>query len=280
MKQISLDLKTHLAGEVTTLVTCWRLTRRDGRRLAFTTHDQILRIDHVSFRPVNSFFSTAVSSSNALNVDNLAVDMMLSSDGIDERDIRAGLYDHAAIEIFQVNWQDLSQGKLPIRKGWLGEFSLKDDQFTVEIRGLSQKLQQTIGDVFSPDCRADLGGDRCHVNLEKVSRLGRVTEVLEPDRFQDSGRAEVDGWYDYGVLRWISGGNAGLKSEIKRYTVADFRLYDDLKSPIAVGDIYLAVAGCDKRAVTCKTKFDNFANFRGETAIPGTDALYRYPGLK
>ncbi len=234
----------------------------------------------MSFRPVNSFFSTAVSSSNALNVDNLAVDMMLSSEGIDERDIRAGLYDHAAIEIFQVNWQDLSQGKLPIRKGWLGEFSLKDDQFTVEIRGLSQKLQQTIGDVFSPDCRADLGGDRCHVNLEKVSRLGRVTAVLEPDRFQDSGRAEADGWYDYGILRWISGENAGLKSEIKRYVVGDFRLYDDLKSPIAVGDIYLAVAGCDKRAATCKTKFENFANFRGETAIPGTDALYRYPGLK
>ncbi|NOZ66158.1 MAG: DUF2163 domain-containing protein, partial [Alphaproteobacteria bacterium] len=119
MKIISAALKSHLAGEVTTMVTCWVITRRDGVRMGFTTHDKELEIDDLTFRPVNSFLPSSVSSTNSLNVDNLEVSAILSSDGLTEKDIRAGLFDHGRISIFQVNWQDLSQGKLYIRSGWL-----------------------------------------------------------------------------------------------------------------------------------------------------------------
>jgi uncharacterized phage protein (TIGR02218 family) len=36
-------------------------------------------------------------------------------------------------------------------------------------------------------------------------------------------------------------------------------------------------AGCDKRAETCRLKFDNFLNFRGFPHIPGEDWLSSYP---
>ncbi len=35
--------------------------------------------------------------------------------------------------------------------------------------------------------------------------------------------------------------------------------------------------GCDKRAETCREKFDNFLNFRGFPHIPGEDWLISYP---
>ena len=280
MKVISPALKTHISGELTSLVTCWVLTRRDGVRLAFTTHDKELDFENLTYRPVNSFLPSAVSSTNSLNVDNLEVNALLSSDGISEKDIRTGLFDYAVISIFLVNWQDLSQGKLHIRSGWLGEFALKDEHFTVEIRGLTQKLQQTIGDVFSPECRADLGGADCHVNLALFTLTGTVTAVTGLDRFTDSARTEADGWYEYGMICWLSGANAGLKAEVKTFSGGQFVMYDTPLAPVMIGDIYLAVAGCDKGSSTCKVKFQNFENFRGETAIPGTDALFNYPGLK
>lgn len=284
MKLISPELKTHISSELTSMVTCWVLTRRDGVRLAFSTHDRELDFENLAFRPVNSFLPSSVSSTNSLNVDNLEVSALLTSDGLSEKDIRAGIFDHAAISIFQVNWQDLTQGKLYIRSGWLGEFTLKDNHFTVEIRGLTQKLQQVIGDVFSPECRADLGANNCHVSLEQFSALGSVTTVSSQDSFTDSftdsGRTETDGWFDYGSVRWLSGPNIGIRTEVKTYSAGQFILHDLLPSPIGTGDMYLAIAGCDKRAATCKVKFQNFENFRAETAIPGTDSLYNYPGLK
>ncbi|MCF6216070.1 MAG: DUF2163 domain-containing protein [Emcibacter sp.] len=279
MKQISPQLKTHISGELTSMVTCWILTRRDGVRLAFTTHDREIYFDNLTFSPVNSFLPSMVSSTNSLNVDNLEVQAILSSDGLTEKDIRAGLFDHGRISIFQVNWQDLSMGKISVRHGWLGEFTLKDQNFTVEIRGLAQKLQQVIGHLYSPECRADLGTDNCHVNMEKYTALGSVTEVLGRDSFADVNKLEASGWYDYGYIRWLRGGNAGIMSEVKTFTGGQFILYDRPPELIMVGDLFLAVAGCDKRSVTCKSKFQNFENFKGEIAIPGTDALYNYPGL-
>jgi len=39
MKSITPQLQNHLEQEVTTLTTCWRLTRRDGTVLGFTELD-------------------------------------------------------------------------------------------------------------------------------------------------------------------------------------------------------------------------------------------------
>ncbi|MCF8473070.1 MAG: DUF2163 domain-containing protein [Emcibacter sp.] len=280
MKTISLELKNHLSEVVTNMVTCWVLTRQDGVRMAFATHDKEIEFDNLIFSPANSFLPSSVSSTNSLNVDNLEINALLSSEGISDKDISSGLFDHAMISIFQINWQAPVQGKLHIRNGWLGEFILKDKYFTVEIRGLSQRLQQVIGDVFSPECRADLGGNNCHVNLEEFSVTGSVTEAFSRNNFRDITRSESDGWYDYGLVRWLKGSNAGLKSEVKNFSGGQFILFDNLPNIIMVGDSYQAVAGCDKRSATCGTKFQNFKNFKGETSIPGTDSLYYYPGLK
>jgi uncharacterized phage protein (TIGR02218 family) len=36
--------------------------------------------------------------------------------------------------------------------------------------------------------------------------------------------------------------------------------------------------GCDKRFETCRVRFANSVNFRGEPHLPGNDLLTRYPG--
>ncbi|MNL88249.1 hypothetical protein D3C87_2178470 [compost metagenome] len=38
------------------------------------------------------------------------------------------------------------------------------------------------------------------------------------------------------------------------------------------------IEGCDKQLATCRDRFSNAANFRGEAHLPGNDLLTRYPG--
>ncbi|MCU0890414.1 MAG: phage BR0599 family protein, partial [Sandarakinorhabdus sp.] len=45
---------------------------------------------------------------------------------------------------------------------------------------------------------------------------------------------------------------------------------------LAVGTRVLLREGCDKRFATCRDRFGNGLNFRGEPHVPGGDLLTRY----
>ena len=54
-------------------------------------------------------------------------------------------------------------------------------------------------------------------------------------------------------------------------------LFEAPVRPIAIGDAFLATAGCDKQFATCSAKFGNGVNFRGFPHMPGEEAVLRYP---
>ena len=279
MKTISPELTDHLGGPVTTLATCWRLRRRDGVVVALTAHDRDLVIDGTRYRAAGGFTPTAIAGSDDLAVDNLDVTAALSSASLDGDDLREGRFDRAHVEIFLVNWQALGAGRLILRTGYLGDVSVAGGQFTAEVRGLAQALQHTVGEVYSPECRADLGDGRCKVGLHGFAHDGRVTGVIGPAAFTDTTIARPAGWFDHGSIRWHTGANAGLAMEIKAFDGTVLTLVQAMTHAIAPGDLFTATAGCDKRLATCRDKFDNVENFRGEPFVPGLDAVLDYPGL-
>ncbi|MCP5013475.1 MAG: DUF2163 domain-containing protein, partial [Aestuariibacter sp.] len=165
MKTITSALKDHLAEEVTTLCTCWKLVRSDGVVQGFTDHVAELVVSSVTYEAATGFTPSNVKSTEDLAVDNLDVIGLLDSSGIDAGDLASGLYDYADVYIFIVNYEDLSMGTLKLRRGKLGEVTTGRNSFVAEVRGLAQQLQQTIGEVFSLTCRADLGDTRCGLNI-------------------------------------------------------------------------------------------------------------------
>jgi uncharacterized phage protein (TIGR02218 family) len=279
MRSIPTILASHIQGEVTSLATCWRIKRRDGIVLGFTTHDRPLRINGVIYRAAAGFVPSSMASSNALDVDNLDIEGILADSALSRDDLLAGHYDLAEVDIFLVNWAAPEAGAVILKTGFLGDASLKDNDFTVEVRGLSQLLQTDIGDVYSPECRASLGDYRCKVRLGAFRVLGAVTAVTDSETFSDSTRSEADGWFDYGVLAWLTGANAGLECDVKTFAGGQVALAEPMPGNILIGDRYEMTAGCDKRFSTCRTKFANSRNFRGEPAVPGQDAVLDYPGL-
>lgn len=273
MQVLSESLATHIAQEVTTLATCWKVMRKDGVVLGFTDHDMDIVMDDVLFKASTGMTPTAVTSSLGLSVDNMDIEGLLNDDAIREQDVIAGKYDHAKVEVFLVNYQDVAAGKLSLVTGWLGEVTMKGQQFVAEVRSLSQKLQQTIGEVYTPTCRATLGDDKCKKNLAAFTVTGAITAQHTNERFADSGREEDSGYFSYGTITFTSGNNEGFTTEIRDFTNGTFTLFIPAPKTLQVGDTYEAVAGCDKRLDTCIARFNNALNFRGEPHVPGTDKM-------
>ncbi len=164
MKSTTFALAAHLAGDVTTLATCWRITRTDGVVFRFTDHDRDLVVDGEVYQAEGGYSRTAIANDAGMGVDNLDIEGVFDSDTISEADLRAGLFDRAEVRIFLVNWADPSMGVLRLRRGWFGEVTLSEQGiFRTELRGLTQALSQRIGELYSPECRADLGDQRCRV---------------------------------------------------------------------------------------------------------------------
>jgi len=285
MKQVSAGLCAHLAGEVTTLATCWKLKRRDDSVLGFTDHDVDIVFEGVSYQAQTGFTPAAIENSSSLSADNLDVEGMLSAGAITESDIMAGKYDFAEIEIFQVNYVDVSQGCLKLRRGWLGEVSLHRQQFVAEVRGLTQLLSQTIGELYSPSCRATLGDTRCKVDLAAHIVTGTLSNAGSSQEFTDVARTENSGRFDFGVVTFTSGANSGLSMEIKEHLKmvtegGKFVLALPMPYPLLVGDAYSMSSGCDKTIATCHGRYANAVNFRGEPYVPGLDRMMETAGTR
>ncbi len=51
---------------------------------------------------------------------------------------------------------------------------------------------------------------------------------------------------------------------------------DPVAAPVAAGDSFVIVAGCDKRLATCRDRFGNTVNFQGFPHMPGDDFVMAY----
>lgn len=285
-KNVSAAMVAHLAGEVLTLATCWKVTRTDGVIFGFTDYSEDISFGGVLYRAATGYNASAVQSSSDMTVDNLEVAGALDSSAITEEDLFAGVWDHARIDWFRVNYKSLGDGSVSVRSGRLGEVRVSGSGFIGELRGLMWGLQQTVGEVYTPSCRADLFDARCGLNADNFDVFGTVTHVTDAANFRDTGRAEGDDYFGGGRILWTGGGgspnglNSGREMEIKTNTQATgaFQLYMPMLRPIQVGDTYQMWPGCRKRfAEDCVAKFANGVNFRGEPHVPGLDAIFKRP---
>lgn len=280
MKTLSGALATHIAGEVTTLATCWEITRRDGQIFRFTDHVEDLVVSAQTYKAATGYTASTVESSGDLAVDNLEVESFLDSPDITETDLLAGKWDHSDIRIFRVNYTAPGDGTRKVRKGTIGEVVVLEKRFRAELRGLTQPLQQTIGRIYSRRCDADLGDARCGVNLAPLTQTGTVVTVTSRSAFTASGLTGApDGWFNDGLMTFTSGANNGVGREVKRWidSTDSFELKLPFPYNVLVGEMFTVFPGCDLNLSTCLAKFNNVVNFRGFPYIPGRDAAVRYP---
>lgn len=276
-------LAAHLNSAVTTLCRCWAVQRRDGLIYGFTDHDLPLEFEGINFVANGGLTAKALQQTTGLAVDNTEATGALRDVSVSEEDILAGRFDGADVRSWLVNWADPAVRHLLFR-GVFGEVRQGGGAFQVELRGLTEALNQPRGKIFQKSCSAILGDTACGFDLATPGYASELAvEEIEDGRifvFQEiSGFAER--WFERGTLEMLSGEAAGLTGVIKTDRLQQdsrrIELWQALRAPVVVGDLLRLQPGCDKRTETCKTKFFNFLNFRGFPDIPGDDWLLSYP---
>jgi uncharacterized phage protein (TIGR02218 family) len=282
MKTLSPALQAHLDSGTTTLAWCWRITRADGGSFGFTDHDRSLVFEDTDFEPESGFTASEIRSGSDLAVDAQDAEGVLRSDRITETDILDGRWDAAQVELWRVNWADVSQRVL-MRRGAVGQIRRGQLAFVAEVRSLAHVLDQSVGRTFQATCDAALGDARCGVDLEDPAFRGTGTVIsASGDRgFTASGLGGfASGWFNYGILDWTGGASAGRRAEVAGHAIhggtVTVTLLEAPVRPVTPGDAFILRAGCDKRMETCAAKFGNVVNFRGFPHIPGADAVIRY----
>jgi len=266
-----------LERELATIAFCWRLERRDGIALGFTTHDRDLTRGGLVYRAAPGMLPSAISLSDGFRAEALDVSGALTSDAISAADLAAGRWDGAAVAVFMLDWEAPEGEAFAVARGELGEVSIKADAFEAELRGPAALLDAPVAEQTSPGCRARLGDKRCRVDMARRTRLTRIVAMPAADGVEvaDGGTGNAFG---SGRLRWLTGANSGLENGIASADGAIMTLYEPPAFPAAAGDLIELVEGCDKLLATCGERFGNVLNFRGEPHLPGIDLLTRYPG--
>lgn len=280
MRDIPAPLAASLAGGVTTLARCWRITRRDGAVIGLTEHDEDLFVDGTGFRSASGAGGSEDAAALGFAVGGGEMSAALTSELIDEADLDAGRYDGARIELILADWSAPANFLL-LRRASLGEVRREGGSFTAELRGQANQLNVVRGRLFTSGCDADLGDARCKVALASpaYTGAGTVAAVEGPGLLVAAGlEAYAAGWFTQGRLAFTSGANQGFATEVKAHGTAGgvrLELWQRPPEPMAPGDAFTVSAGCDKRFETCRDRFANSLNFRGFPHMPGNDVVLR-----
>lgn len=264
----------------TQIARAWSIRRSDGLTLGFTDHDAQLHFGGIPFRPDSGMTARALIQGSGLSVDNSEAEGALTDDGITERDLLAGRWDNAELRMWEVDWSVPTNRRLVFR-GSLGEVSRSSGAFRAELRGLSEPLNAPQGRVYHPRCSARVGDVACGVDLTADGRfVERQVEVCEEGRlFRFAAFPSFDsGWFERGVLLVLNGQAEELHGGIKNDLALpggqrEIELWQSLGITPQPGNRIRLTAGCNKRAETCRAKFNNFLNFRGFPHLPAEDWL-------
>lgn len=258
-----------------TAATFWRVARRDGVTLGFTTHDRDLWFDGIGHRSTPGMIPSAIRRSADFEPDSAEVQGALSHNAISAADLATGRFDGAGVLIGVVDWETLESAVL--YRGSIGTVAEEAGSFTAALQSRKAELQRDPVPRTSPSCRAAFCGPGCGLSPARYTHEA-VLVSFDPDRNAALFDCTVSpANFVGGSLRWLDGPCAGMAMGVSglsgRALVLDLPV--DLSPPS--GARALIREGCDRTIGTCADRFRNAINFRGEPYLPGNDLVTRYP---
>lgn len=278
-RSLSGEMASHIGQQSTTLATIVKITRADGVVLGFTTHDQSIEMDGVTYLSAPGLLPYELDQDAGASPGQANIEAVLSSGAITAADLANGLYDGADFRLGIVNWADISMGVIKIASGKLGRAERQGQvSFRAELRTLGAQIRRPVGRTTNPGCAWLLGDSRCGVDLAPFTFSGTVASVAGARVFTASGLdSAAAGLFAFGVLTWTSGPNLGAKADVQAHSVGPvtITLHDDMAAEIATGHQFTVHAGCNYTRQVCKDRFSNLQRFGGFPDMPGRDGVLK-----
>lgn len=265
--------------------TCFLMklvSRRDESLFTFTNLNAAVKFDDgihdAWYMPRNSLQPQNIQMSADMDADN--TELVGWFDDVTMQAADAGVLDGAEITIYRINYQNTSLGAEIVGFGVAGRMSYaprKEGTRKIEFRGLDHLLKIKKNPLYSITCRNDFGDERC--GKEFVWDVGEVESVANQNFWvKVSSVAAAAAYYNFGVVRFTSGLNAGVEMEVEEWGDDGWmRLSFATPYPMQAGDELMIRQDCDKLAATC-IAYGNIINFSGEHLTPVQDQSLMVPG--
>lgn len=263
------------------------ITLQNGTVLRYCSLDAGVTISGTTWLPGPYIRRTAISRKVGLEVATMqmqiAADDTVTVGGVPIiHALRAGLFSGALVMLDRVyrDSDGVVQGAYHAFFGRVGEVQTSIGRGQIEVRSHSELLDVMVpGEVYQPGCRDTLFDLRCGLSKSafKTSSVVSVGSTAARNSFGCSVTGKAAGYFDLGTVTFKTGLNSGLSRTIRKVTSAGgidtFALVAPMPYAIAAGDTFDAYPGCDKRKVTCQSKFNNVSRFRAEPYIPAPETV-------
>ena len=267
-------LLSHISQETISLAYCCKITPISGSSIALTDIDRNLEIDGTSYRAEPGLTVRLIEHSLGLSTAN--VETLSESEIFSEAALSRGVFDNAHVEIFVVNYEDISQGSIAVFTGAVVEVTLQNGIFKATLRGGMNTIKEKVGTLFSPQCRAQFCDKECMLKAARYTFKGSISTVTDEFKtFKDFSLLADAGYYTHGIIKFLTGQNANFSSKVQSDSEQCIYLATSTPHRMLVNDKYSIVAGCDKNFRTCVQKFSNAKNFRGEPHVPDICSIYK-----
>ena len=277
MKSVSAGLQAVIdAGEVK-WAFIWKLKRRNGVIYAYTEHDRPLDVDLgdgdglVSYQPGTISTPSEPDQSIGVKVDSADLEGatgLISGFGINKDDIVAGRFDGAEITTAHCHWPEPGLGGMIASVHYAGDAVDNENTFSISSRSLISRFDARPTIKIQPECRHEFGSTACGYDLSGQIHAGAITAITDARRYV-SDVVQAAGYFDYGVVEFTTGRNAGLKYDVNSSDdLGAIEMSGPPKLPISVGDQLILTRGCKKDKPAC-VAYANFINFGGFPDVPG-----------
>lgn len=282
MKSVSGGFATNLSNEATYLCRIWRVTLNSGTVLYFTDLTDDLTYGGHTYVYDPGITVSAIAQSAGGAVQNAEMTIAFKDSIIEESDVRKGYFDKAGFVLEIIDYKNVANGTMTVFTGVCGDVTWTDSgSCSIDLRGLlASSADATIGEVYSKNCRAQLGDSRCTVDIDALA-VTLTVDAISGLKITASELTQVDNYWALGTIEFTSGANSGKVYDIisSNQTLNQVVIGVPFAETVQVGDTATVRPGCDKNITTCATKFSNELNFRGEPYAPSIslNAMTNFP---
>lgn len=231
---------------------------------AFTDAPEDVHLNGELYKSSNCFSRSAVANNYLTNVDNFEIYGAITSEDISVQELESAKLIGSEVEIFIADYTLYDNQKYGHKTGLVDTILCQDGVYIMQIRSVLDKLNQEIGETYSPKCRACFGDKQCGIAMDEFTYNADIIKTTDFSTLVMRYDCDISTNLKDGML--ITGDNEMFR--IVEHVGNTLYILNPYNRKFEAGLSCKVRLGCDKNFTTCITKFNNAINFRGEPHIP------------
>jgi uncharacterized phage protein (TIGR02218 family) len=179
--------------------------------------------------------------------------------------------------LFLASWSDVSPGVVPWFFGYVSEVTGDQGSWQLKVKSMLGYLDLPMPkSLYMPTCNNTFGDAACTKDKAALTESGTVgggstTKIIT---LTGPAHAGTDGYFELGVIKILTGPNAGLTRTVREHTGGSVVIAPALPLPPAAGDSIQLYPSCHKTDDDCTIKYNNLPRNRGYPYVPAPATLY------